>query len=250
MAVSASNLTTGTDIDGNSTATTASITPTANRLILLTVTTRTGITANPNQPTATGNGLTWVAVNSVVWDTTSSSRKRVTVLRAMGASPSAGAVTIDFAGQNQTDVVWTIDELSGTDTSGTNGSGAIVQSATNIDETGANSTFTVTLAAFSSVNNATFGGMTLDTYITTAAGSGFTIIGEKDEGASALAVLSELNSGNDTTVDITNGGTSSYGGVAIEIKALTATGRIFRTPILSGLGGVGQKLFNPPLTGI
>lgn len=32
--------------------------------------------------------------------------------------------------------------------------------------------------------------------------------------------------------------------------AAAATGRIFRVPALNGISGVGQKLFNPPLTGI
>lgn len=211
------NLTTGADTDGGASSTTASITPGSNKLILLTVDQRTGITADPNQPTATGNGLTWVVVNSIVYDTTSSSRKRVTVLRALGASPSSGAVTIDFGGQNNTDVHWTIEEVSDTDTSGTNGSGAIVQSVTNKDETGTASSLTVTLAAFSNTANATFGGFGLSTETGYAVGSGFTLGGTANSIAGSARVISEWKASNDTGVDITMTG-SLVGGIGIEIK--------------------------------
>ena len=179
MAVSIANKTSGLDEDGGSSSTTASTTPASNKLQLLLVASRTGITANPNQPTATGNSLTWVAIASVIYDSTSSSRRRVTLFRALGASPTAGAITIDFNGQNQTDVVWILDEATGMDTSGTNGSGAIVQSATNVDEGGSATALTVTLAAFGSVDNGTYGGFGWDGDPTATAGTGFTEIDEQ-----------------------------------------------------------------------
>lgn len=220
MAVSIANKTTGTDVDGNSTAATASITPGSNNLILLTVSSRTAISTDPNQPTATGNGLTWVVVGSIVWDTTSASRKRITLLRALGASPSAGAVSIDFGAQNQTDVVWSVDEVSGIDTSGTNGSGAIVQFATNKDESVTAPTLTVTLAAFSDVNNATFGGFCSDVAGTvSSAGSGFALSGTAG-GNNPLGT--EFRADNDTTVDLTFSGNGMMGGIAVEIKAAAA----------------------------
>src|SRR5205085_3732552 len=173
MAVAASNLTQGNDRGvGGSSFNTASITPTANRLILATVTSRHA-SADPNHPTLSGCGLTWVEVASDNYDNTGS-QKRVTVFRAMGASPSTGAVTIDFAGQCQSDCVWTIDQLSGMDTSGTNGSGAGVQSATNQDRTGSGTSLTTTLAAFGSANNATYGACAVGKGTgTSTAGSGF-----------------------------------------------------------------------------
>lgn len=219
MAVSVTNLTTGGDTDGNSASTTASITPSSNKLILLTVVSRTAISTDPNQPTVTGNSLTWVVVNSVVYDTTSSSRRRVTCLRAMGSSPSSGTVSIDFGGQNQTDVGWVIDELSSIDTSGTNGSGAVVQSALASDGTNTVSTITATLSAFGSANNATYGsiGAGGNTFTITA-GSGFTIIGDIAPSGNMRA-SSEFRSDNDTSVDFSMSGNQEMGLVAIEIKA-------------------------------
>ena len=146
----------GSATDATSYAT-ASVTPAANALILASFATRTGITADPNTPTLTGCGLTWEVVQSVVYDNTSSSRRRLTTFRAMGSSPSTGALTFDCGGQTQTGAVWSIDQFTNVDTSGTNGSGAVVQSAQSaiLDNSGTPATsLTVTLGAFSSPNNA------------------------------------------------------------------------------------------------
>lgn len=219
MAIACASLTAGTDADGNSTATTASITPGANRLILLSVTSRTGITADPNQPTATGNSLTWVVINSIVWDSDSSSRKRTTLFRAMGSSPTTGAISIAFGGQNQTNVIWGVDECTGMDTTGTNGSGAIVQSATGKDETSGGGTLTITLGAFSGSGNATYGAFGGDYGVSgVTEGSGFTKISEDD---SSSENMTEFRPDNDTTVTAVEETDANFkiGGVAIEIRA-------------------------------
>jgi hypothetical protein len=225
MAVTTAHLTGGTDTDGNSTASTASVTPTSNNLVFLTVSSRTGITADPNTPTATGNGLTWVLVKTVVFDTTGSSRRKVSVLRALGASPSAGAIAIDFGGQAQTDVLWEVDQFSGVDTTGTNGSGAVVQSVSAIDETGSVTTLTVTLAAFGSVNNATFGAFSDASSQTWTAGTGFAITAQTTTANNSIAA--EFKNSNDTTVDASIPTGSQEGGIGIEIKAVTGTGNFF-----------------------
>lgn len=217
MAVTISNLTSGNDTDGGSSSTTASVTPGSNKLELLSVSSRTNITADPNQPTVTGNGLTWVAINSIVYDTTSASRKRITLFRAMGASPSTGAITIDFGGQAQTDVVWSLDEASGIDTGGTNGSAASVQSATAKDETGSATSLTVTLAAFADAGNATFGAICVDNNSAASVGSGFTQLAVPTTTNQRL--ISEWKATNDTGVDASFGTSGLIGGVAIEIKA-------------------------------
>lgn len=219
--ISRANLVTNSSTTDAASYNTASISPGANKLILATVVSRTGITADPNQPTLSGNGLTWVAIASVVFDNTSSSRRRVTLFRAMGASPSTGAVTIDFGGQTQTACDWNIEEVSGMDTSGTNGSGAIVQSATNFDNaTGTPvSTLTVTLSAFSNTNNATFGAFGYGGTGTSTAGSGFTKLGDVMDGETSIRLTTEFRSDNDTSVDISYSAAGEIGGIAIEIKA-------------------------------
>lgn len=223
MATTFTSLTNGTDTDGGSGSTTASVTLTANCIVYLRVNSRTGITTNPNQPTATSTGATWVAVNSIVYDTTSSSRKRLTVLRTMVGSNQTGTIAIDFGGQNQTDVEWSVETSDATvDTSGTNGSGATVQSAVGTDADGG--TITVTLAAFGSSDNATYGAFANDSGTgTMTAGSGFAALG-----VNAGAVFNggmEWKNSNDTSVDAVfdavSGATS--GGIAIEVKAAASS---------------------------
>ena len=95
MAISAINLTSGSDVIAGTSATTESISPGANKLILASVSSRRNDSVDPLAPSLSGNGLTWVQVNSIVYDTTSTSRRTITTFRAMGSSPSSGAVTID-----------------------------------------------------------------------------------------------------------------------------------------------------------
>jgi hypothetical protein len=217
MAVAGKNLTNNvSETDANS-YTTASVSPTANNLILLTVVNRSGDSVN-TVPTATGNGLTWVQVNSVAYDAGGSSRRTLTVLRAMGASPSSGAITIAFAGVTQTDCLWSVDQFSGIDTSGTNGSGAIVQSNTVIDPNGG--TVTVTLAAFGSADNATFGAFGDSSTTLWTQGSGFTALGSKAS-TNNTTIFTEWKAPNDTSVDA-SGFASDAGGIGIEIKAAAA----------------------------
>lgn len=223
MAITAANLTDGIDTSAGTSATTASITPTGNRLLLAIVASHRSDSVDPAAPSLSGNGLTWVQIGTALWDSTSSSRRRVTLFRAMGASPSAGAVTIDFAGQTQANIAWAIDEFDGVDTSGTNGSGAIVQTA---DSTaGINASIEITLGAFSDAGNATYGGFGCagDTGI---AGTGFTILGQGGSFANSLAVASEFKDSNDTSVDLTwqDDPAQSSGGTAVEIKAAAAGG--------------------------
>ena len=140
----------------------------------------------------------------------------------MGASPSTGAITIT-TGETDTDVTWTVDQFTGVDTGGTNGSAAVVQSANNRINTGGTpaSSLTVTLAAFGSTNNATYGAFDeAGTGAGFTVGSGFTQLSYPKTDDSNLSGYSEWKSTNDTTVDINMAGSfDGIGGVAIEIKA-------------------------------
>lgn len=218
MAVAVINLTSGADETSGISATTASVAPSADKLQLLTVACRKD-TAQPIDPTISGNGLTWELVNSIYYDTTSGSRKSLWVFRAMGATPSSGAITITF-GETWTHCYWSLDEVSGIDKSGTNGSGAIVQSTTNKEDAGDGGALTVTLAAFGSTNNATFGAFAGDSGTgTVTVGSGFTKLGTQDNATINLGT--EWRVDNDTSVDATFDVVAgvSTGGIAIEIKA-------------------------------
>lgn len=201
---------------GGTSTTTASISPQANALILLSVTTRTAA-GDPNIPTVTGNGLTWVVATSTNYDN-SGSQKRITTFRAMGNNPTTGVATIDFAGQTQSDIHYAVDQFRGIDTSGSNGSGAIVQVSTNRALGGANTTITATLNAFANANNATFGAIAFGNGTGSGTvGGGFTQLSNKASGGNLL-MMTEYTTANDTTVDGSTSAAGEAGATAAELK--------------------------------
>lgn len=147
LTISVSALTSGTNTTDATSFATASVSPGSNRAIYLGV--LASSSAGDTTPTATGNGLTWVAEDSVV--VTASNNRRLTVFRAMGASPSAGAITISWGATTQLSAAWIVVECTNANTSGTNASGATRQSVTNTVATG--TSLTGTLAALDHANN-------------------------------------------------------------------------------------------------
>ena len=221
MAITQAPLTSGSSTTNASSYATASHTPTGNRLVFAAVISRLN-GAVPNTPTATGNGLTWVQVTTVAFNTIATARSRLTVFRGMVASPSAGATTFDFAAQTQGSCAWSIKEFASIDTGGTDGSAAVVQSATNsVDASVA--ALVVTLAAFGSADNATYGafGGSQGTGSFTP-GAGFTEIHDVPETSPAIVIETEWRNDNDTSVDATPNASADMGGIAIEIKAAVA----------------------------
>lgn len=220
MAVTATHLLTGGDSTDSTSYTTASITPAANTLILVWVYT---IAASAVvEPTASGNGLTWVKVGTQVDD---DGVRRITLFRAMGSSPTAGGITFDFGAQTQTGGGWSITQFSGVDTTGTNGSGAVVQFASAMTA-GIAEGLTITLAAFSSPDNAAAGGFgyPLNQVDSFNVGAGFTLLGRINQAGPNLSIGTEWKASNDTTVDANASPYSvPWAGVAVEIKAAPST---------------------------
>lgn len=223
MALAVAALTSGEDTDGGTSATTASISPSSNALVICDVVNIDSDFSASVTPTVSGNGLTWVEIANM---TPVGGIIRFTRFRAMGASPSSGSVTISCS-VNQTLISYSIYEITGVDTSGANGSGAVVQTVTN-NATG--TSLTVTLSAFGSAGNMAigafcYGGDASDFTV----GSGFTQIHETPTGT--LFTEYKLN---DTTVDATNSTSQELSGIASEIKAATASGQ----PTSKRFGGV------------
>ena len=116
-------LNSGTAAYSGSDVSSASISPTGNRLLLAIVVSRFDGAPGDNIWSVAGDGLTWVRVEEVQF----ASNRSVGVFRAMGTSPSSGAVTFTEGGSAAPvgTVAYSIIEFSGIDTSGTNGSGAV-----------------------------------------------------------------------------------------------------------------------------
>lgn len=213
-------LTTAGDTTDRATYTTASITPTANALVLAWV--RSAQVGGAPVPTLTGNGLTWVQVATVPYGTIASPVSRLTLFRAMGASPTPGAVSIAF-GATQLGATWAIVELTGAEPGGTAGSAAIVQSATNRVD-GSPSSFTVTLAAYAATVNAGVAGFAWGSGTAATPGAGWTELSEQVVGSLPnMGTQTEWNTTNDTTADITGlAAASNLAGIAVEVARASA----------------------------
>lgn len=218
MTVAFTNLTSGDDTDGNSTATSASITLTANRLHLLTVSSNQFNGSVAETPTCTG----WTQVATFVYYAGGSNlpSNRLTILRRMPGSDETGTHTIDFNSVNQNEVMYSIDQSdANVETGGTNGSAAIVQSVTN---SGNGTALSATLAAFGDADNGTFGAGTIYTSGMTpwTVGTGFTALTNIAGGFTTdLSLLTEYRTDNDTSVDATASGAGDWGMIALEIAA-------------------------------
>lgn len=114
MAITMAALTSGATATDSASLTTASITPTTNRLVVAAVQNDFG-TDPPTIPTATGCSLTWKQLATVTFF--SSSGGRVTVFVAMGTA-TTGTVVFDCAGTTQTGWNHSICEFAGTEGSG------------------------------------------------------------------------------------------------------------------------------------
>lgn len=203
--------------------TTGSVTPSANKLILLAI--EFGDNDAPGDwpvPTVTGCGLTWELVNSVNFseDGTDLFWDKVCLFRAMGASPTAGGITIDVGARWASYVSVSISEVDGMDTSGTNGSGAIVQTAGLAVQNA--TSLTATLSAFSSSSNFTFSavGSSYGTATSWTPGSGFTEIHDVNGGVGGI--MTQWKGLADTTVEATAAATTNAAIIAIELKEAVA----------------------------
>lgn len=190
------------------------VTLTANRLALLSV---VSVINGSNVPTVAG----WTLVDShVIGDI-----NRVSMFRRMSASDSTQSYLINFGGQAQFFNRWSIDQSSANvNTSGTNGSGAVVQFKHG-GEVGVVQNCLLTFdSEFSSTANSTFaafGGSVSSASPTV--GSGFTELsraGVEPFGERALFV--EYKPAADTTADMAWSATYDvWTGVAVEVAAGT-----------------------------
>lgn len=218
-AIAVNLLTSGQDTTDATSYATSSVTPTANALVLIYIYQRQA--TSPAAPTSvTGNGLTWVKVTDVTSAALAS--RRISVWRAMGASPSAGAITINLAA-TQTQCTWAVLEFTGVDTTGTNGSGAIVQSGVTPDPSTGTSGL-ITLSAFGSTNNYAYGAFHHFANEASTQGSGFTeaydIANSENAGGNEVEYKA-----NDNTVDASWTTSIDFLGIAIEVKQAVASTR-------------------------
>jgi hypothetical protein len=121
------NLTSGGTATAAASFTTASITPTANQLVLVSVHAYIGSgSIEPTAPTVRGNLIGYELVAEQQIDTAGTDRATLFVFRGMSAVPAAGTILIDFGALSITKIVWSVDQSDANVPAGNNGADAIV----------------------------------------------------------------------------------------------------------------------------
>lgn len=183
-----------------------------------------GHEADAAAPTGlSGNSLTWTKVHEEVSTLTGVHQS---LWRALASSPSSGAITFTFAGTKAL-CAWSVIEVDGADTGGTNGSNSVVQADGAQNLTGSATDAPVTLSAFADAAN---GAIAFAFHIgigstpTATPDTGWTELNEATgfEGA-GYGSQASWRADNDTTVATSwsVGGYSSA--IAAEINAAAAT---------------------------
>jgi len=170
-------LTAGNNAVNQKIYTTATISPAPNTLVTVAVIGHQGTSAPPSA-TLSGGGMTaWTEVASVTFDPLGTPLKRLTIYRAMSASPGSGPLTITFS-TTVSGGRWIVSQWDGVDLSGVNGAGAIGQTGSNRGD--GVSGLTVALAPFANPNSVAYGVFGVRSQVLAVTpGTGFTEIAEQ-----------------------------------------------------------------------
>jgi len=162
----------------------------------------------------TGGGITWVKVNEVQFKSIASPTAVIANFRGLVTS---GAFSDDLTFTYDTtvdDCICSITEVDGIDLGGTNGSAAVVQSAT--DRSDSASSLSVALAPFGNILNGAYGFF----YDGSSGGTWNPGTGWTDLSARIGAAHCQVKDVNDTTVEATkNFAPGTVGAIGLEIKA-------------------------------
>jgi hypothetical protein len=209
-------LTSGNNTTNQKVYTTASIAPAPNALVTLAVLGHRSAGATSSPKISGGGMTTWEEVATVTLDPLSTPLKRLTVYRAMSASPGSGSITIAFE-NNVSNAQWIVSQWQGVDASGTNGSGATVQTGSGRANTVTG--LTVTLAPFQNAGNVAYGVFAVRSSTPAVTpGAGFAEIAEHASSESPAADLQAQWTSNDNTINAT-WPSANGAGLGIEIRA-------------------------------
>lgn len=212
------------DTGGNSTFTTASITPPAGQLIVITIA-EDMASGTQAQPSVSGCGLTWDLIGTKV--NVSNTSQRISMFRARGI-PTAGALTIN-CGSTITSLMYSVDAFQYVDRSGSNGSGAVPQFVSDSQGSADPMSSTLTFAAFGNANNATFCAWIGPDGETTPSGFSLVFSRSQDLGPdNNFRVFFKNSSSSTVTTTSTGGGANVATGCGIEIKFRRGGGAFLR----------------------
>jgi invasin-like protein/calcineurin-like phosphoesterase family protein len=208
-------LTSGNILVNQNVYTTAAIAPAPNTLVTIALLSHRA-TATIS-PTVSGGGMaSWTLVASVDFDTLNLPHRRLSIYRAMSASPGSGPLTFSYSSQ-VSNVEWIVSQWAGVETSGVNGAGAIVQSGSNRADAG--NGLSVSLAAFGNAANVALGAFGVNSQVLAVTpGSGFTEINEQPANEGTRGDLQTQWAVDRSTINAT--WTNLKGGaLGVELKA-------------------------------
>ena len=219
-------LTEGSSESDSSSYATASISPTAQSLVLAFVNQVTATAASgSNVPTCSGAGMTWVQVATQAYDSENPDRGRFTMFRALDAAPGSGALTFSFGGETQARASWGIVEFENVDIGGADGADAIVQVVQGEKLPAASDADLplLTLATFDDLANATFGAIGVGfPDVTVTVGQGFVEQNNIAVGGNGSRTQSQFRPTNHVGVEWTLGALGTESGFfAVELRNIT-----------------------------
>lgn len=170
-----------------------------------------------NVPTLSLSGWTF----NKIADEAGNANYRVSLWTGTGSG--TGQITISFGGQSQTRASWSVAQFGNVAKSGTGGSDGVVQSVGNHIDSGQTSG-TVTLGAFSSVNNPTI--ITIYKNATNVfVGSGSIIVlGQSGSGTTRLALGWQDSNNTTPTMTFSGSGGDGYQAIGAELKYRSSAG--------------------------
>lgn len=240
--ITATNKTANGSATNATSYTTASVTPTAGRLLCIDVD-ACALGVDPPNPTITGNGLTWTLVTDHYWRNPSGTSNRFHMWRYAaftGGSPSAGTILIDFGAQSMESCEWNVYEIDQAYLSGTVAE-AFVQHAFSAANTSGTSG-SASLAAFAATNDGVVTGIAHLANETTTVGTGHTKLGtDGNHSGPNVGHMVQFRADNDTSADASWATSAFYGVMASEIRA---TGGVVNPP-----DGTFTAVATPPYCG-
>jgi len=208
VSLTVTQLTSSIDGTDQSSYTTASITPTQGRAVILNIEQRiaVGVAGGPGTPTVSGCGLTWTLEKRVT-SSGGTPNRAASVWLGTGVATS-GTVTIDCNGETHTHVGWSIQEISEFWT---------IHQAVSANDGGVlGTTATVTLGALASRNNVALAWAVVTSSLTITVGGGFSQQSQVSEATDGTTDLVETKL-NETVCSCTWTGNNSWMIVAVEL---------------------------------
>jgi len=218
--ITVTNLETSSSTVDGTTFTTGSISVGANELVLLACTGARLSSAVVQAPTSVaGSGLTFTKIDQSDFSAVIQARD-LSVWRAMPSASFSGTITITYASSHSA-CVWSVVKFTGINTSGTGGSGAIVQSKNTLAADPSTSISTTLTSAIEHSKNVTFVAVGAGTNSTFSTGGVYTKIAQDTETSAPAGLLTEYQANTTTAAASISTSGTALGLVAVEIKAAT-----------------------------